>query len=129
MSHRLPRARSLAVLVCLAGAVPAVATSSAAAAAPTASAAKTCSGFAATKPGGGYFLSLKATGLSCSSAKKVARSHNSCRLKKGRKATCTRVSGYKCTERRGQAIPTEYSSTVTCKKGSKQVVYSYQQDT
>ncbi|WP_354700435.1 hypothetical protein DSM112329_00710 [Paraconexibacter sp. AEG42_29] len=131
-SRRRPRARTLVTLACLAGVVPVagVTSTTATAATYTASKAATCS--LSTKDGtkkGGYFTSLKATGLSCSSAKSVMKAHDKCRLKKGRKATCTRVSGYKCTEKRGASIPTEYSSTVTCKKGSKKVVYSYSQDT
>jgi hypothetical protein len=134
----MPRARSLAVLACLAGAVPVVATGATPATASTASASSYQASSAATcklsssesrKPKGGYFLALRATGLGCTSAKKVMKHHDACRLKKGLKATCKQVDGYKCTEKRGEAIPTEFSATVTCKKSSKKVVYSYQQDT
>lgn len=118
------RARTLVTLACLAGAVvPAFAGT-------TAASAASCS-FSQSKPGGGYFLSLKVTNLSCSKGKTVAKHHNTCRLKakSNKKGYCGRVDGYKCTEKRGAAIPTEYSSIVTCKKGSKKVVYGYQQDT
>ena len=127
MSHRLPRApRSLAVLVCLIGAVPVLATSTAASAAPTASAAATCSSLP-KYPGVGYFTSLKATGLGCSSAKKVMIAHYKCRTKTRKTGTCKSVSGYKCTETRN-SIPTEYDARVTCRNGSKKVVYTYQQE-
>lgn len=134
-SRRRPRARTLVTLACLAGGIPAVAVTSttATAASYTASKAASCS-FSSSKPGGGYFLSLKVTKVSCSTGKKVAKAHDSCRRKSGKKGYCKTIKsgsskGYRCTEKRGAAIPTEYSSTVTCKKGSKKVIYSYQQDT
>ncbi|MCW3013318.1 MAG: hypothetical protein JWO02_410 [Solirubrobacterales bacterium] len=126
MSNRLPRARSLAVLVCLTGAVPVVATSTAATAAPTASAAATC-GSLPNYPGVGYYLQLKATGLGCTSAKKVMTAHYRCRTKSSKTGTCKSVSGYKCTEKRTLS-PENYDSKVTCKKGSKKVYYVYQQE-
>jgi hypothetical protein len=38
------------------------------------------------------------------------------------------VLGYHCTEYR-QSIPTEIDSRVTCKRGTRRVVYTYQQNT
>jgi hypothetical protein len=122
--------RSLAALACVAGAaVPALAAAGPAAAAPTASAAATCSSLP-KYPGVGYFTSLKATGLGCTSAKKVMVAHYKCRVKKGKTGTCSKVrsgSTYRCTERRVQGTE-NYNSRVTCKSGSKKVVYTYQQD-
>lgn len=126
MSNRLPRARPLAVLICLAGAVPVLATPAVAAAAPTASAAATCSSLP-KYPGVGYFTSLRATGLSCTSAKRVMLAHYRCRTKTRKTGTCRSVLGYRCTESRN-SIPTEYDSRVTCRNGSKKVVYTYQQE-
>lgn len=128
-SRRLRRARSVAVLACLAGAVPAVAvTSTAAAAGPVASAAATCS--APKYPGVGYFTSLKATKVSCKSANTVLKHHYSCRLKKGRSGKCTKkVDGYKCTEGKRQSSSVEFNARVTCtKSGGKKIVFTYQQD-
>ncbi len=119
--------RSLAALACVAGAaVPALATTGPATAATTASGAATCSSLP-KYPGVGYFTSLKASGLGCSSAKKVMVAHYKCRVKHGKSGTCKSVKGYKCTEKRVQGTE-NYSSRVTCKRGSKKVVYTYQQD-
>jgi hypothetical protein len=79
-------------------------------------------------PGQGYFTSLKATGISCSGAKDVMKAHYKCRTKHGIKGKCGRVNGWRCTEKR-VSISTEYNSRVTCKKGSRKVVYTYNQDT
>jgi hypothetical protein len=38
------------------------------------------------------------------------------------------VLGYSCSERRN-TIPTEIDARVTCRRGSKRVVYTYQQNT
>ena len=80
-------------------------------------------------PGSGYFTALKVSGVSCSTGKKVMQAHYKCRVKHGKTGRCsTRVLGYSCSEKR-RSIETELDSTVTCKNGSKKVVYSYQQDT
>ena len=80
-------------------------------------------------PGSGYFTSLKVTKVSCSTGKKVTLAHYKCRVKHGVKGRCTsKVLGYSCKESR-RSIETEIDGTVTCKSGSKKVVYSYRQDT
>jgi hypothetical protein len=95
----------------------------------TASAA-TCDGMPAYPSSkGGYFQTLSVTKISCKTGKSLMKSHYSCRVKHGIKGKCTAVRGYRCTEKRGLAIPTEYSAAVTCKRGSKRFVYSYQQNT
>lgn len=124
----MPRFRLifLAVLASLA-AVAAIASATAGAAGPTA--------FAATKsctppkyPGNGYFTSLKVTGVGCTTGKRVTLAHYRCRVKNGKKGYCrSRVLGYKCSENRN-SIPTEINSRVTCRNGSKKVVYTYQQN-
>jgi hypothetical protein len=38
------------------------------------------------------------------------------------------VLGYSCSEKR-TSIPTEINSRVTCKKGQRRVIYTYQQNT
>jgi hypothetical protein len=125
-SRSLPRARSLAVLACLAGAVPVVATSTAATASPvTASAAASCK--TPKYPGVGYFTSLKVTNVSCATGKKVLLAHYKCRVKHGKTGTCSSVLHYKCTEKRVKSA-IEYDARVTCKRGTKKVVYTYQQD-
>lgn len=130
MITRLPRARTLAAFACVAGVVPALAMSGPAAAAPTAGAAATCSKLP-SYPGVGYFTSLKASGLGCTSAKKVMVAHYKCRVKHGKSGTCKKVksgrSTYRCSEKRVHGTE-NYNSRVTCKSGSKKVVYVYQQD-
>jgi hypothetical protein len=110
--------RLLAVAAC-AAAVPLVGASSASAA--------TCGGLG-KYPGQGYFTSLKVTGISCSGGKAVMKGHYRCRTKNGIKGKCASFNGWRCSEKR-QVIPTEYNARVTCKKGSRTVVYTYQQDT
>lgn len=108
-----------AAATCAAIALPAVG------AAPAA--AKTCGGLP-DYPGQGYYLKLTVKGTSCASGKSVMKAHYKCRTKHGIKGKCGSVSGYSCTEKRN-AISTEYSSRVTCKSGTRKVVYYYQQNT
>src|SRR3954453_9107285 len=80
-------------------------------------------------PGSGYFRSLKVTKVSCSTGKKVTLAHYKCRVKYGKTGLCSsKVLSYSFSEKR-RSIETEIDATVTCKNGSKKVVYSYQQDT
>jgi hypothetical protein len=78
---------------------------------------------------GGYFLSLRVTKISCKTGKSLMKAHYACRVKHGIEGTCSAVRGYRCTEKRGAAIPTEFNAAVTCKRGAKRFVYSYQQNT
>lgn len=136
MLTRLPRLRALAVMACVAGAVPVVVSSTVATAAPTASAASSNSHTCSTPsyPGSGYFNTLKTYRTSCKSGRKVVLNHYKCRVKHGRKGHCGKTSGYRCTEYRPKsgAIATQYNARVTCKKKrhgrTYKVVYTYQQD-
>ncbi len=97
------------------------------AAAPAAHATKRCK--SPTYPGLGYFTSLSVTGTSCATAGKVAVAYYRCRLKHGVKGRCrSKVLGYTCSEKRN-SIPTEIDARVTCRKGSRRVVHTYQQNT
>ncbi|MDX6521629.1 MAG: hypothetical protein QOF08_2234 [Gaiellales bacterium] len=101
-----------------------------AAAAPAAHAAGSCS--APRYPGNGYFTSLRVTRTSCAKGRKVARAHYHCRTAHGVSGRCHHaVLGYHCTEYRPASarIPTQYNSRVTCKSGSRRVVFVYQQNT
>lgn len=92
--------------------------------------AASCSGMPAYPSSkGGYFQTLNVTKISCKTGKSLMKSHYRCRVKRGIRSTCTSVRGYRCSEKRGLAIPTEFSAVVTCKQGSKRFVYSYQQNT
>jgi hypothetical protein len=76
---------------------------------------------------GGY----RVTGVSCASGRKVIKAFHACRLKHGKQGKCTsKVSGYKCTEKRPSSLKSSFSfeGDVTCKSGSKRITHHYQQD-
>jgi len=106
--------------------VVALTISAGASASPVASAAATCT--PPKYPGSGYFTSLSVSRTSCSTGSKVAKAYYRCRVAHGPSGRCTkRVEGYRCTEKR-ESIPTEINARVTCKRGSKVVKHSYQQN-
>lgn len=78
-----------------------------------------------------YTTSLRVTRTSCASGERIVRAFYRCRVRAGgRKGTCrSRVSGYRCSERRSNVIPTQFDARVTCKKGRASVVHSYTQFT
>lgn len=77
-----------------------------------------------------YVTSLKVTNTSCASGKKLIRAFNRCRKANGGiKGHCNRtVLGYRCRETR-TAIKTQFSSKVTCRNGTRRVVFTYTQNT
>src|SRR3954453_19644909 len=80
-------------------------------------------------PSSGYFTSLKVTKVSCTTGKKVALAFHKCRVKNGIKGRCvSKVSGYSCSEKR-VSISSEIDGKVTCKRGSRKVELTYQQNT
>lgn len=94
----------------------------------TASAA-TCSNPNSPEYPNGYYTKLVVTGISCSGGKDVMHAHRKCRVRRGGvDGYCKRFNGWRCTEVR-RSSSTEFSSRVTCKKGSRKVVYYYSQDT
>jgi hypothetical protein len=93
---------------------------------PVAHAARSCT--PPKYPGLGYFTSLQVSHVSCATGRKVTLAHYRCRTKHGRAGRCPSVLHYRCTERRN-AIPTEYNARVTCKRGTRKVIYTYQQHT
>lgn len=133
MTSLTPRMlRVLAVSVCLAfGAL--AGTSS-----PAVAATKSCKARDTKYPQanpGGYFTSLKVTGVSCSSGAKLMVSYYKCRRKGGQgiegRCKASKVNGMKCTESRpssGRIPGQEYNAKVTCKSGSKKIVHTYQQN-
>ena len=116
---------TLAVSACLVGAALVGAQ-------PSVAATKACS--TPSYPGGdgnGYFTRLRATNVSCRSARRLVTAYYRCRVRAGgRRGSCNgrTVNNLRCTERRGAAIATQFNATVTCKRGSKKVVHSYQQN-
>lgn len=81
---------------------------------------------------GGYFTSLQVTGVTCKTGNTLIKAYYKCRRAKGIKGSCNNrtVSGYKCTEKRDPDSQSEeqLNAKVTCKKGSKKVVHTYQQN-
>src|SRR3954447_23363825 len=81
--------------------------------------------------GATYVTSLNATNVSCAKAKRVVKAFNACRRGNGgADGTCrSSVQGFHCTEKRGAAIPTQYSSSVTCRSAGRGVRFAYTQFT
>lgn len=118
------RARLLAATACLA--VFALAPAGATASGPVAHAAKSCSEF---QYSGGYITSLSVKKTSCKTGKKVALAFTKCRTKSSKSGRChSKVLGFSCHEGKRVSIPTEIDGRVTCTKGSKKVVHTYQQN-
>lgn len=81
------------------------------------------------KLGATYVTTLSATGVSCSSAQTLVKSFHKCRREHGgADGKCSKVSGYKCTEKR-EAIPTQFDARATCTKGKRKVIQTYTQNT
>jgi hypothetical protein len=79
-----------------------------------------------------YLTALSVSSTSCSTGLKVVRAYRACQVARGGggAGTCRRrVDGFSCTEKRGQAIPTEFYSAVSCRSGSARIKYSYAQFT
>jgi hypothetical protein len=112
-------------VVGLAAALLAVAASGAGAV--SARAARSCS--PPRYPGTGYFTSLSVRGVSCATGRRLALAFYHCRRANGVAGRChRRVLGYTCREHRS-SIPTEIDARVTCRRGHRTVVHTYQQDT
>jgi hypothetical protein len=76
-----------------------------------------------------YLTWLSVSGTSCSMGLKVVRDYHSCQIHRGGvTARCySVVDGYRCTEKRGPSIPTEFFSSVSCQDRSARVYYKYSQ--
>ena len=107
----------------------ALTTFAALAAAPVAD-AKTCSIRGKERTfGTTYVYTLKVRNVSCATGGKVVREYHACRRRNGgRDGRCRGVLGYRCTERRRQAIRTQFDATVNCVRGSRVVYHAYQQN-
>ncbi len=118
-------------LLIAAATVAALAMLPAGAQAADAVASKSCSLSGKTRSlGPTYTTSLSVKRVKCSKGESLVRAYYNCRLDNGgRKARCGGVSGYSCSERRYDVIPTQFSATATCKKGKKKVVHKYTQFT
>jgi hypothetical protein len=78
-----------------------------------------------------YLTYLSVSGTTCSTGLAVVGAYHACQLKHGGvKARCTSaVDGFRCSEKRGPSIPTEFFSSVSCVDRSKRVAYKYSQFT
>ncbi len=125
---RLIRLPTLAVMACFALAALVVAESGFAAT-PIQRATRSCT--PPRYPGAGYFTGkIRATGVTCTYAKRFVLSYYRCRTNSGRNPAgrCrTRVREFRCTETR-TSIPTELNGRVTCRRGSQRIVHTYQQN-
>jgi hypothetical protein len=83
------------------------------------------------KLGTTYVTSLKVQQVSCAKGKSVVKAFNACRKAAGGvKGRCAkRVLGYRCTEKRGNSIATQYSAKATCKNAGRSVRFDYTQYT
>jgi hypothetical protein len=82
--------------------------------------------------GASYVTSLSVKHTTCKMGKKVTLAFNRCRTAKGKpQGKCKhKVLKFKCTEKRYDAVPgVQYSSKVTCVRGSKWVYSTYTQNT
>ena len=62
-----------------------------------------------------YLTSLKVTNTSCATGRSVAKHHG-------------HVRGWRCSTKRLATSPVQYESRVTCKSGSRQVVWTFSQN-
>lgn len=80
--------------------------------------------------GSTYVTSITAHKTSCRKAKGIAKSFTTCRKKHGPSGHCRhKVKRYKCKESRYDKAPGfQYSSRVSCKRGSRTVKLTYTQN-
>lgn len=78
-----------------------------------------------------YLTYLSVSGTTCATGVALVGAYHSCQLKHGGvKATCpATVDGFRCSERRGPSIPTEFYSSVSCLDRAERVSYKYSQFT
>lgn len=95
-------------------------------ASPDAHAAKACN--PPKYPGNGYFTSLNVKHTTCRTGRRVALAYYHCRRRNGVSGRCHhKVLHYRCSEHR-TSIPTEIDARVTCHRGTRTVVHTYQQN-
>lgn len=80
--------------------------------------------------GASYVTSLHVKKTSCKTGKSVVRAFNACRHRSGgAKGHCHhKVKHYKCSEHRA-GISVQYDASVTCKRGTRHVNFTYTQNT
>jgi hypothetical protein len=108
------KCRALVLLLLLSGIL--LTATGALARAPRAHAAGSCGIGSGHGYGYTYLTSLKVTKTSCATGRSVAKHHG-------------HVRGWKCSTKRLAASPVQYEARVTCKSGSRQVVWTFSQNT
>jgi len=119
----LAKAFAVCLVASLLMAVPATA------APPKAAAAKTCSvSGKERKLGASYVTKLSTRRVSCPDARSLSILYHRCRRARGgRDGRCSRVRGFKCTERRYNRIDISYDSNVLCTRGGQRMRQTYTQ--
>jgi hypothetical protein len=113
-------------IACIAAALLAIGCAGTASADPIASASASCK--PPDYPGSGYFTSLRVRGVGCRTGRRVTLAHYRCRTERGPRGRCGHpVLRYRCSETR-TSISTEINGRVTCRRGTRRVVYTYQQN-
>ena len=125
------RRTTVLALAATAGALALLPAWAQAASSPEATASKACSLAGKTRSlGPTYTTALSVKRVSCSKGESLVRSYYDCRRDNGgKRGRCGGVSGYSCSERRYDVIPTQFSATATCTEGRKKVVHKYTQFT
>lgn len=123
------RAAPVVAALCVAAALTTPA--SGLAQAPAAHAAKTCKVPSDDRWGPTYVTSLSVRSVSCAEGSAVVKAFDRCRVANGgADGTCAKpVRRYRCTERRGAAIPTQFDAKVSCRRGVARVAFGYTQFT
>lgn len=125
------RRTPLLAVASIVGVLAILPTGAQAASGPEAIAAKSCSLAGKTRSlGPTYTTALSVRNVSCAKGEALVEAYYACRKRNGgRRGRCGGVSGYSCSERRYDSIPTQFSATATCTKGNKKVVHKYTQFT
>ena len=79
-----------------------------------------------TKPT--YNLTVKVSGTSCATGKRVIKAYHACRSVAGVRCTRKVLKSWSCTGKKTSTIPTQFEASVTCKYGSRRVDSTFQQN-
>jgi hypothetical protein len=126
----MSRAVRTSVLLALVSLLALVGAGSAVAGSSSAHAAGSChlSNYDYGHLGASYVTSLSVKGVSCGTGKSVVRAYHKCRSKHGWMGKCGHAAGYSCSRHIIDRSPAAYDAKVTCKRGGKRVVHTYQEN-
>ena len=80
--------------------------------------------------GATYVLTLRVSGTRCANGRKFVKAYHECRFRNGgRDGKCSRISGYRCEERRFNKISSQYDARSRCKKAGREIFHIYTQNT